>query len=284
MLTFLTIFSVLAVSLGTGLAWLEICSPMIGAALALGGVVFLAILFFVAFISFLKNGSKEANWPAILLGLVALISLGGLGYLFYMNPIRDVTSNVRNPPKFLHPAYVVQVEKGSEFLDKSLLIDREYQQANAATQLLKNSGFEGLRVRAPAKDVFEDALKLIKEQLPGWKLVMEDKAKFHAEFTMEWSPFRFVDDVVLEVRPDPHNEFDSTIDTRSRSRSDSPSDFGVNIFRLRDLKVRLLLAAKPLEDRVLSARVAWETKNAESTGKAAEPVTVPAPAPQEAKP
>ena len=75
----------------------------------------------------------------------------------------------------------------------------------------------------------------------------------------------FIDDVVVEVRPEPHHDFDSVVEMRSRSRL-GISDFGVNIFRLRDLKVRLLLGLKPLEDKMLAPRVQWEQKNADSTG------------------
>ncbi len=250
-------------------------SPFAGAALTIAAVLGLGLLFFASLSRFIQAGTT--SWFAFFMGLLALIALGGLGYLYYMNPVHDLTTDPRNPPKFVHPVYPFRVEKGAEFLEPSLQIQRDYEPALAATQLLSFPGFEGVKVGAPAADVYSEALKVIREQLPEWTLEFSDGKTLHAEYSAVWSPYHFVNDIVLEVRADPKDNFQSTIDLRARNRLPLKSDFGVNIFILRDLKVRLALVTQPLENKFRSAKVEAEIKKD-------NPPETPPPAPAEPKP
>jgi len=273
MITFFTWLALFVAAAGLAGAYFDFISPTIGASLSLIGLSLLAFLFFFTLVSFVKNGAKETNWITLLLGLASLSSFAGIGYFHFKHPLKDITTDVRNPPRFLFPIYPFRVAKGGEYLDKSLQLNRDFDQKNSATQLLNYPGFEGLPVKAPPKDSYAEAVKVLREQMPELRFLMDDSNNFHAEMETVWSPFNFIDDVVLEVRSDPGTPFDSRIELRSRTRTSlSDGDFGVNIFRLREIKVRLLLAMRALEDRTLAQRTAWETK------KESPPVAKPDPA------
>jgi len=277
MLTFLTIFAALITALGVAIANLGFVSPFLGAAVSLVGIAVLSLLFFVALVKLITFGAKATNWMSFFFGLASFLTVCTFGYLHFMHPLHDISSNVRNPPEFLRPVYPFQVDKGSEFLDKSMLLNRDYNSVNAATQLLKYPAFEGQKLKVPGKDAYEETLRVIREQLPDWRVVLDDKEKLHAEFEVEWSPWRFVYDVVVEVRQDQFNLYESIVEMRSRSRL-GEGDLGVNNRRLRDLKIRLLLASKALEDRLASARTEYERQKALSTtGGTPVPVSEPAP-------
>ncbi len=281
LLTFFTLVAALITALGVVIANLGYVSPFLGAAVSLVGIAVLSLLFFVALVKLITFGAKATNWVSFFFGLASFLTVCTFGYLHFTHPLHDISSDVRNPPVYLNPVYPFKVSKGSEYLDNSMLLKRDYNPANAATQLLKYPAFEGLKVRVPGKDAYEETLRVIREQLSDWRVVLDDKEKLHAEFEVEWSPWRLVYDVVVEVRQDQFNLYDSTVEMRSRSRL-GEGDLGVNNRRLRDLKIRLLLSAKALEDRVASARAEYERQNALSTTGGA-PMPAPAPAKPEEK-
>lgn len=261
MLTLLALFSVLVGSGGFVGAHFQIFSPFFGAMVTAGALCFLGLLFFMSLAALFRSG--KTSWLAIFLGLLFFAAAGGGGYFFFLNPINDLTTDVRSPPKFLHPIYPFRVEAGGEYLDKSLQLNREYDPALAAVQLIHYPGFEGMAVKAAAKDVYAEALRQIDVQLPNWKKLLDDPKLTHAEYEVAWGPYKFVDDLVIEVRPVTGHDFDSRIELRSRSRWPLKTDFGMNMLRLRELKVRFELVMKPLEDRMASERAAWEKENAE---------------------
>lgn len=269
---FFTLIALVMIGLGVAAAFFGYVSPILGVAITAAGLLLQALLFFFALVSLMRHGVARTSWFAFFFGLAAIALLGGAGYLHWHHPIKDVTTDVRNPPKFLHPLYPFGVKYGAELLDPALQLPREYNPLDAAPQLLAYPGFEGLPVKAPAKEAFAEVMRQIRAQLPGWKIVLEDQEKLHSELEVTWPPFQITDDVALEVRPDPASAFDSRVELRSRSRF-GLSDFGMNILRLRDLKVRLLLVLKPLEDK-------FQVQRSEAEKKAqAEKVAPVAPAP-----
>lgn len=285
MLTLLAFLSLLVGAAGLAGAFLQLFSPFFGAAISAGAICMLGLLFFAALAQFLRSGNT--SWVSLFLGLFSFAAVGAGGYFYFTNPIYDVTTDVRNPPKFVHPVYPFRVEKGGEYLEPSLQLKRDYDPALAAVQLISYPGFEGVEVKAPAKNVYEEAMRLIESQLPDWNVLLNDGSRFHAEIEALWSPYSFVNDIILEVRPVPEHDFDSRVELRSRSRWPLRSDFGVNIFRLRDLKVRLALVLKPLEQRMAAERAEWEKENAENAEEeaaASRPAAGPAPAPSPAPP
>jgi len=87
-----------------------------------------------------------------------------------------------------------------------------------------------LEVSEPADQAFERAV-VTAESMPGWRNVRADVAdmRIHAEAVSR--VFRFVDDVVIRVRPEASGE-GAVIDMRSRSRF-GQSDLGTNADRIR---------------------------------------------------
>lgn len=272
MLTLFTFLAILLILLGMAGAYLGALAPALGVLLAALGLLLLALLFFAAIMAVMKHGTKGTSWLAFFLGFLSLCLLGAAGYFHYLNPIKDITTDVSNPPKFLHPLYPFRVEFGAELLDKSLQVNRDYNPADAATQRMTYPGFEGNSIKAPAKDTFAVAMQVVKAQLPHWKVVLEDPERLHAEMEVTWPPFMITDDVAIDVRPDPASQLDSRIEVRSRSRF-GIGDFGLNIYRLRDLKVRLLLNLKELEDKFQVQRMEAEKKTQASNTAALPPNT-----------
>ena len=69
----------------------------------------------------------------------------------------------------------------------------------------------------------------------GWSITFEDPATGHLEATDTTRFFRFVDDIVIRVRPDGNA---SIVDVRSKSR-DGQGDLGANAARIRALQAAL---------------------------------------------
>ena len=272
MLTFLSFLSILAGAAGLLGAHFQVLSPFFGALITAGALAFLGLLFLAAVAFLLKTG--RTSWPALLLGLLSLAALGAGAYFYSRNPIYDVTTDLQDPPKFLHPVYPFPVGEGAEFLEKNLQVDRSYDPALAAIQRITHPSIQGLKAKAPRQDVYAELLRVIDLQLPEWKKVLDDPKQFHAEFEVPWSPYRFVDDLVLEVREGVH-EYDSRIELRSRTRPPLKSDFGMHVGRLDVLKVRLELALKPLEERKASERAAKEKDKEKEDDAAAKKALSP---------
>lgn len=263
MLTFLSFLTLLAGAAGLAASYFQVFSPMLGAQITLGALAFETLLFLLAALFLFKTG--RTSWLTLLLGLLSAVALGAVGYFYLRNPLYDVTTDLQDPPKFLHPTYPFPVGAGAEYLDKSLQVDRTYDTALAAVQRITHPSIQGMKVKAPVADVYAEALRTIDVQLPDWKKVHDDPALAHAEFEAPWSPYRFLDDVALEVRAGVH-EYDSRIELRIRSRS-LRSDLGLHVKRLDLLKVRLELALKQLEDRKANERAAKEKEDAAAPAK-----------------
>lgn len=274
MLRFLSSLATFLIGAGIVAAYFEVTSSILGAGITIVGILLLSFLFFLSFLSLVKNGTKGMSWLTFSLGLPCLGVIGAVGYFHFQHPLNDITTDVRNPPRYLFPVFPFKVKYGAEYLDKSLQLNREYNPLETPTQLLSYPGLEGLAVKIPAKDTFEESMRQIKEQLPDWRIVIEDPKLFHSEMMVVWSPFKFTDDVVLEVRPDPTSAQNSRIELRSRSRF-GKGDFGVNFARLHHLKARLLLAMKPMEEKFQAAHAEAEKKAANISTNATQTETKP---------
>ena len=77
----------------------------------------------------------------------------------------------------------------------------------------------------------------VAREMPGWRVVAADSSAGDLEATATTRWFRFVDDVVVRVRPR-RNGRGSEVDVRSRSRV-GVSDVGANAARIREFRRRL---------------------------------------------
>jgi len=244
MLFFLSILGALIALSGMAMAHFRISSPALGFGIFSFGLLLLTLLFFPALIKLCRKGIGGTSSTALLFGLPAL---GLLIYVFVMafqHPINDLTTDLENPPQFTHRTIEFPIpEEDKLLLDDSFVVDKSYNKAKSAVQIQKYQDLTFFDAKAPLEKVIPIMADRLKEQLPGWKIVVNDPIKGRIEAEVESKLFRFVDDVVVEVRrgSDP---FDSQVHMRSKSRI-GESDLGANYKRLMDLKVRLMLAVAP---------------------------------------
>jgi len=270
LLSFLTTGLMGLTVLATRLAFF---SPLLSLWICLAGLVFLAILFLAAFQKIFSR--DEIPWLSLILGLPALVSLGGLGYLAFLNPLHDITTEPTNPPLFLHPAYAFRVEKGAEYLEESLQLKRDYNPADAPAQVRLYPGFSSIPNKIPPAEAYGVAVKVIQSQFPAWKIVRNDENAHHLEVEAEDPVFQFVTDLALEARGDPAHPFDSKTVMRSRLRFDW-MDLGWDLTLLRDLQFRLNLAMAPLQEQFAQRRADFEANGAKPAAPPAVPSTPPA--------
>lgn len=88
-----------------------------------------------------------------------------------------------------------------------------------------------IRLPQPPAEVVQRAEALVRER--GWDVARVDREAGIVEATATTLFFRFKDDVVVRVRPDPARPGGSIVDMRSISRVGG-SDIGVNAARIRD--------------------------------------------------
>jgi uncharacterized protein (DUF1499 family) len=136
-------------------------------------------------------------------------------------PINDITTDPGDPPVFVQ-ALMAQANS-----------DRDMSYPGAEFEKQQRAAYPDL---APldlplSPDQAFDAV-LVAFQSEGLELTREDRASGHVEGFEETRIFRFVDDVVVRVRP---VDGGSRIDLRSKSR-DGQGDLGANGIRIRRLQ------------------------------------------------
>lgn len=184
---------------------------------ALGGIVTLVLGLIALFVT--RGGGdpqgRRMAWAATVLGggLVLLLAASGSGGSG-LPPINDITTNLDEPPSFAgDPA-----DRGR---DMSYPADFVPQVREAYPDL------QSMRVNdAPAKAFAR--VEATAEQL-GWEITRSDAVKGELEASDTTRIFKFVDDVVVRVRP---SLVGSEIDLRSKSR-DGRGDIGANAARIR---------------------------------------------------
>ena len=135
--------------------------------------------------------------------------------------INDITTDPADPPAFANPG---RTYPGEEFAQK---------------QRAAYPDLAPIRVASPPDAAF--AASLSAAQGLGWEIVREDSAAGVIEATDTTEIFRFVDDVVIRVRPGGDG---STVDVRSKSR-DGKGDMGANAARIRAFREQLASKSTP---------------------------------------
>ena len=206
-------------------AYFGIVAPMAGfqtfVAGALLGGLFSTILALIGL--FLTRGGRDPEGRT-----KALIGLAiGLGLLIVVlaaastggdaPPINDITTDLSDPPAFADAVLV------PEFAGRDMSYPDEF------VEIVRTSypDLTSLRVEDAPADAYLRAQSAAKAL--GWEVVAQDggAGAFYARHVT--SIFRFVDDVVVRIRPDGSG---SLIDVRSKSR-DGRGDLGANAKRIR---------------------------------------------------
>lgn len=206
-------------------AMLGILPPMAGfqtfLAGGLAGGIFAILVSLIGL--FLTRGGKDPEGRnRALVGLaialaLPIVVLGPAAMSPSVPPINDITTDLADPPAFADADLV------PDFRGRDMSYPPEFvEQVREAYPDLAP-----VRVSDAPADAFLRAVRTAEEL--GWEVVAKDGAA-GAFYAREASAlFRFVDDVVVRIRPEGTG---SRIDVRSKSR-DGRSDLGVNAERIR---------------------------------------------------
>jgi uncharacterized protein (DUF1499 family) len=174
-----------------------------------------------------RTGAPQA-WAGTLLGAAMIAALFLLAPAGGAVPIHDISTDLSDPPEFVALA---RVEANRDR-------DLSYPHGPPDTADLQRQHYPDLVTidldREPAQTLakVEEAARAL-----GWTMVEVDEESGRVEAYETTSLFRFVDDVVVRVRPAAGGG--SLVDVRSTSRV-GQSDLGANAERIRALRDRLL--------------------------------------------
>ncbi len=165
-----------------------------------------------------KSGRGQAlcgsGLGILVLAIVAVAARPGAG----VPPINDITTDMNDPPAFV-AAQDIEANRGR---------DLDYPGPEFSVQ--QQAGYPDLapeHLDRPPGQALADARAA--GTMLGWEVTYESPADGHLEATDTTRFFRFVDDIVIRVRPDGTG---SIVDIRSKSR-DGQGDLGANAARIR---------------------------------------------------
>lgn len=169
--------------------------------------------------------------------LAVVIALGFSFYLLSMvstarsvPAIHDASTNLDDLPQFRTlPLRADNLEKVPD-MDRSDLKAMDPESRWKAIHKEAYGDLRTLRLPLPPSEALARAEALVEDR--GWDLAQADRQGGTIEATATTLFFRFKDDVVIRVRPDPANPRGSLVDMRSVSRVGG-SDVGVNAKRIR---------------------------------------------------
>ncbi len=236
MLGFFAFFLILLAASGAGLAYMRYASALVGFSMILLAAGLAVLNMFLALLvgAIKRKGTSKFS---VFVGVCASGAIGFLVYLAMQHPTNDLTTDTKNPVKFLHPTPRYEVAEGKEYAGTPAMLSREYDPEAANAQLEKYPEIPPIKTTfVPDAEFFLLISKMIQESYPSWKIVLADKEKLHLEAEAESEFFHFVDDVAIELRPEGTSA--GRIDFRSRSRY-GKSDLGMNYRRLNDLMERV---------------------------------------------
>jgi uncharacterized protein (DUF1499 family) len=165
-----------------------------------------------------RDGRSRAVAGTALGGLVVLTILLVVGSAGNLPAINDITTDLDDAPSFSF-AQKIEANEGR---------DLSYAGGELAGQ--QRQGYPDLatiEVDGSPSEVLVTA-ETIAQQL-GWEITYRDASRGTFEATQTTPIFRFVDDIVVRVRPSGSG---SRIDVRSKSR-DGKGDIGANAARIR---------------------------------------------------
>ena len=157
------------------------------------------------------------------IGLLAILAWGARG----APPIHDITTDPADPPAFV-AATSYDANAGRDMSYPNGAPDTAAQQRDAYPDLAP------IALDEPPEEAFAAASRAA--EYLGWVFSERDPASGVFEATDETSVFRFVDDIVVRVRP---ADGGSVVDVRSLSRL-GVSDLGANAARIRAFRDVLL--------------------------------------------
>lgn len=203
-----------------------------------------ALLAIVAWFVSRRSGVRTGwlNALALVTGLLFVVYLGNMIITARsVPPIHDVTTNLDDLPQFTK--LTVRADNLEVIPDegKAELAALSPEDRWKALHRRAYGDLAPLRLSAPPAVVLQRAERLARER--GWVVAAVDPSAGTLEATATTLFFRFKDDVVVRVRPDPARSGGSIVDMRSISRV-GVSDVGVNASRIRDFLADLAEAGQ----------------------------------------
>lgn len=197
---------------------------------AVAGGLLSIVAWFVARRSQTRTGWLNAL--ALLTALAFAVYLGNMIVTARSVPaIHDATTNLDDVPQFsrlpLRADYLTKIPDEGRAELAALSPEERWK----ALHRRAYADLRPLRLAASPAEALRSAESLARDR--GWEVALADPRSGALETTATTLFFRFKDDVVLRVRPDPARTGGSIVDMRSISRV-GVSDVGVNAARIRD--------------------------------------------------
>ncbi len=171
-----------------------------------------------------RRAARGQAWTGTLIGLGVVVAIAVLAGPSRDYPIiNDITTDVGDPPKF------EVAESDPSNRGRDLAYPAEF----AAVQRKGYPDLRPIAVTDPPEVAFQRALTTASAL--GWTVTASDASRGRIEATETTEVFRFVDDIVVRIRPTPTG---SLIDVRSKSR-DGRGDMGANAQRIRTFSASL---------------------------------------------
>jgi uncharacterized protein (DUF1499 family) len=230
-------------------AWLAFFDSLLAVALVLAGIVgahwryttpfmgfqlfvlgfflgIIALLFGIIGIFATRNPMRAPARPRAVIGailglFVVAPVLWKIATTSKYPPINDITTDVDNPPEFVHASELPANHGRDLKYDKSKYAARQQQGYGAVAPL---------KMPEAPDDAFKTVQKKAAE-MPSWQLTATDPQSRSIEGVCTSGLFHFQDDFVIQVRPDPAGS-GSLLEMRSKSR-DGVGDLGVNYKRIK---------------------------------------------------
>ena len=227
-------FALLILALGVAGAHFQFISSFFGLEVSLLGAALLALNGLRLLFLYFKHGGRDFGFFPSLALLFGLIGLGGGGYVAVQMekaPLYDISTDTKNPPKFLVPRFKVHIRAGEENLPDVQNFNLDFPSQSQELQKKLYPDVTPLVESAPPFHIVDAVFNAIKFNFVDWKILKEDRANYHLEAEAQEEIFKLIDDVVIEIRSRGANAEESVIQIRSRSRY-GRSDFGLNANRI----------------------------------------------------
>jgi len=211
---------------GACFAYFRFSSPILAFYLVLGGIGcgVICLLF-----SLLSLFTINKTYIGILVGVLCATAFAYMAFQANKHPINDISTNLEKIPVFQSKVIIENVKDGQEFIINPKLLKRDYNESFKAIQKVQYPEIFPYKTSLSSEQAYDFVLKIIKEQYPQWKVVLNDEELKQIEAEKESYFFHFIDDILITVKS--IDETSSEINMRSRSR-DGKSDIGENTKRI----------------------------------------------------
>jgi hypothetical protein len=219
-----------------GAAWFGLAEPIVGFTWFTRGVMVAFGALFVSLIALCIHAvKKSASMKAITIAWLFAAPLAGYAVFFISQaravpPLHDITTNLADPPQFSALKLRDDLNKVVPDGGRADLKQLTPAQRRAKLHAEAYGDLRGVNVAMSVDDAVARLAAQAKER--GWDVAVSDPRTGRVEATERVSIFRFADDIVFRVRPDPANPARVQVDARSVSRV-GVSDVGVNARRIR---------------------------------------------------